>query len=95
MHYSVQQRIDLYKDGVYVEPTNAVYVNGKMQIVNPVPAEKYMPTYTNVSGTNVFAKERQKIFFAADGGSVIDLKIAPVLFVSWVVAFLQRCVIGG
>ena len=95
MHYSVQQRIDLYKDGDYVEPTNAVYVNGKMQIVNPVPAEKYMPTYANVSGTNVFAKERQKIFFAADGGSVIDLKIAPVLFVSWVVAFLQRCVIGG
>jgi parallel beta-helix repeat protein len=50
MHYSVQQRIDLYKNGNFLDPTNAKYFNGKMQLNNPVPIEKYMPTYSNVSG---------------------------------------------
>ena len=50
MHYSVQQRIDLYKNGNFLDPTNAKYVNGKMQLNNPVPIEKYLPTYSNVSG---------------------------------------------
>ena len=36
-----------------------------------------------MTGTYVFAKEKQKIFFAIDGSTTIDLKIAPVLFVSF------------
>jgi hypothetical protein len=83
MHYSVQQRIDLYKDGVYKESTNAIYVDGNMQLKNPEPLEKYIPTYQNASGTNVFMKWDQKIYFSTDGASIIDLKIAPVLFVSF------------
>lgn len=82
MHYSVQQRVDLYKDGTFVEPTNAVYVAGQMQLVAHEPLVNFMPAHNSSSGTNLFVKGNQKIYFAADGSSVIDLRIAPVLFVS-------------
>ena len=82
MTYSVSQRIDLYKDSTYVEPSNSYFVQGAMQLRSPTPRSLYVPTYQNTSGSNVFIKEDMKIYFSTDGSSVIDLKIAPVLFVS-------------
>jgi hypothetical protein len=83
MHYFVSQRIDLYNNGAYVEPINSRYVDGKMQLFKPEPIEDFMPTYSSAAGTNLFIKADQKIYFSTDGSTTIDLKIAPVLFVSF------------
>ena len=43
----------------------------------------YKPIYQNASGVNLFYKNDSKMYFAIDGSSVIDLKIAPVLYVTF------------
>ena len=82
MYYSNPQRIDVYKNGSFFPPTNADYSTGSMTTVDPsknLPA--YMPTYTNASGTNLFVKNDCKIYFSIDGSTVIDLIVAPLLYV--------------
>ena len=78
MFYSTPQRIDLYKDDVFVAPTNAYYVNGGMRVreINENNLASLKPSWRNASGTNVFYKKDFKIYFAADGSSVIDLKVS-------------------
>lgn len=61
--------------------TNAYYVNGAMSIQDPGNnISSFMPTYSNTSGTNLFVKSDQMMYFSLDGSSFIDLKIAPVLY---------------
>lgn len=82
MHYFTSQRIDLYKNDQFINASNAVYLNGRMTITDPNKnITKYMPTYMSPSGTYLYYKPDQKVYFSMDGSSVIDLKIAPVLFV--------------
>ena len=81
MHYTSPQRIDLYNDNKFIDPKNAEYVDGAMQIKKPSQSD--MPTMADTTGTNVFLKEKQKIYFTKSGLGFIDLKIAPVLFVSF------------
>ena len=42
-----------------------------------------MPTFNNVSGTNLFVKGDSRIYFTIAGGDYIDLKISPVLFLKF------------
>ena len=84
MYYFTCQRIDLYKNGQFMAPTNAEFVNGNMLIKDPsANLNYYKPTYQNASGVNLFYKNDSKMYFAIDGTSVIDLKIAPVLYVTF------------
>jgi hypothetical protein len=80
MYYFTSQRIDLYRNDTFINATNAVYVNGAMQLQDPTPLSSYMPTYSNASGSNLYVKADQMMYFSIDGSSYIDLKIAPVLF---------------
>jgi len=82
VYYFTSQRIDLYKNDSFNNPSNAIYVNGAMQLQDPSSnISSYMPTYLNVSGTNLFLKTDQMMHFSLDGSTYIDLKIAPVLFI--------------
>ena len=82
MYYFTSQRIDVYKDDLFQNATNALYLNGRMTIQDPSSnISSYMPSYSNVSGTNLYYKQDQRIHFTLDGSGYIDLKIAPVLFV--------------
>jgi hypothetical protein len=88
MHYFTSNRIDLYKNEMYVDPTNANYTNGKMflmdiQLNNSAVFDKYMPTYTNASGSNLFIRQKSKMYFSLWGNDYIDLKIAPFLYVKF------------
>lgn len=84
MHYFTSMRIDLYKNDIYIAPSNAQFSNGKMTLIDyRNNINKYMPIYMNESGTNLYVKADQKIYFAIGGGDYIDLKIAPVLFVKF------------
>jgi hypothetical protein len=84
MHYFTSMRIDLYKNDIYIAPSNAQFSNGKMTLIDfRNNINRYMPTYMNESGTNLYVKADQKIYFTISGGDYIDLKIAPVLFVKF------------
>lgn len=86
VYYFSSQRIDLYKNDQFVDPTNGAYnQDGEMIIneVNDLNRNSYLPKITNISGTNFFDKPLSQMFFIMDGSSVIDLKIAPVLFVKF------------
>ena len=82
MYYFAPERIDLYLNDTFIAPTNVDYSTGKMVIKDVTSNQSYyMPTYSSAAGTNFFSKADRKMYFAQDGSSVIDLKIAPVLFV--------------
>ena len=84
MYYYISQRIDLYLNGTYKSPTNAYFASPSNAMVlknvtNNTAA--YMPTYANASGTNLFFNKQ--MYFAMNGVDLIDLQIAPVLFLSF------------
>lgn len=82
MYYFTAQRIDLYLNDTFIAPTNADYTTGKMQIKDPGSNQTaFMPTHQSPIGTNFFSKPDRRMYFAIDGTSYVDLKIAPVLFV--------------
>jgi hypothetical protein len=84
MYYFTSNRIDLYKNNIFTDPTNAYYSNGNMILKDPSSDLKsYMPTYQNSSGTNLFVKANRKIYFAMGGSDFIDLKIASVLVIKF------------
>ena len=89
MYYFTSMRIDLYLNGVYVPPTNAYWLNTHM-LIKDVSNQLaiYMPTYNNASGVNLFYDHR--IYFSLSGGDVVDLQIAPVLFISFDVPALTE-----
>lgn len=82
MHYFTSMRIDLYLDGNYVPPSNSFYENGHMELTDPGNnVTFYKPTFNDQPGKNYYHKPDKNIYFSMSGTSVIDLKIAPVLFV--------------
>ena len=84
MYYTQAERIDAYTDGKHIIPTNAEKDSkGDILTKEPVPLRDYMPTYRNKSGTNMFLKSESRIYLSVDGLSTYDLKIAPVLVVSF------------
>lgn len=82
MYYFTSMRIDLYLNGVYIPLTNAYYIGSNM-VLRDVSNQTsmYMPTYLNVSGVNLFNDHR--LFFSMSGADVVDLQIAPVLFIGF------------
>ena len=83
MHYFTSMRIDLYLNGEYIHPSNAIIENGNMELVayNETTLHQYKPTVASTAGTNLYHKPDRKVYFTMDGPSIVDLKIAPVLYV--------------
>ena len=82
MHYFTSNRIDLYKNDRFVPPTNAHYLNGNMQLEDTTDQlEKFMPHFSNESGTNLAVRQHSKVYFTIGGGDYIDLKVTPTIFV--------------
>jgi len=82
MYYSMSMRLDVYLNGVYVQPTNAYYIGKNMVFKNVANnSAPFMPTYNSATGTNLFYKNR--IWVTMSGADVIDVQIAPVLFISF------------
>ena len=82
MHYFTSNRIDLYKNDYYVDPTNGYYIDGKLHLKDiylngSQISNSFMPTYLNMSGTNLFVRQKSKMYFSVWGRDYIDLKIAP------------------
>ena len=79
MFYYSSKRIDLYRNGVNIAPTNAYLSQGQILLRNytnsSVPS--YMPSIANASGTNFFYN--RQIYFTMQASDLIEIKIAPVL----------------
>ena len=60
MYYFTSMRIDVYKNGVYVPPTNAYYIGSNMVLKNVTNnlTSYMMPTHTSASGQNLFHNHR-------------------------------------
>jgi hypothetical protein len=85
MYYSTSNRIDLYKNGAFVAPTNAAYTNGNMILIDPniTNINNLMPTYSSPSGTNLYYKQDRKIYFSIVGADYIDLIRTTVIHVKF------------
>ncbi|CAF0814130.1 unnamed protein product, partial [Brachionus calyciflorus] len=84
MHYFTSNRIDLYKNDRFVPPTNAFYLDGKMQLSDTSSnLTAYMPSYLNSSGTNLAVRDHSKVYFTIGGSDYIDLKVTPTIFVKF------------
>jgi hypothetical protein len=82
MYYSTSNRVDLYRNGRFVEPTNADYVNGNMVLRDPQSnLNSFMPTLNSPSGTNLMYRLDRKFYFSHSGADVIELRIAPLVYV--------------
>lgn len=75
LHYFTSNRIDVYRNSTFVDPTNAVYVNGKMTLKDTSDnLTAYMPHYTNVSGTNLAVRADSKVYFTIGGENFFKRK---------------------
>lgn len=84
MHFFTSNRIDVYKNDTFINPTNAQYQNGKMILKDTTAnLDAYMPHYSNSSGTNLAVRSLSKVYFTIAGGDYIDLKITPMIFVKF------------
>ena len=86
VHYADTAKVDVYKNGVYVAPTNAISdQNGNVRLTDYASnMAKYMPTSASVSGSNLFVKEENKIYWTATGGAdYYDICVSAVLFLQF------------
>jgi hypothetical protein len=85
MYYSTSNRIDLYKNGAFVAPTNAAYTNGNMILIEPnvTNINNIMPSYSSPSGTNLYYKPDRKMYFSVAGPDYMDLIRTTVVHVKF------------
>ena len=80
VYYELCDRVDLYLNGTFVTPVNGFFINGTF-FRNSTATYSSIPTPSSESGRNYYYPLDNKIYFTADGNSVFDLKIAPVMIV--------------
>jgi hypothetical protein len=82
MYYFTSNRIDVYKNNIFVKPTNGIYQNNKLILNVPnMPAMK--PTHQNESGTNLNYRPDRKVYFTLAGGDYIDLIITQTITIKF------------
>lgn len=80
--YSTLQRLDVYRAGVYMYPTNAKLNlnNFGYKKRNPnLPDDQFQPQISSVSGTNYYDRESQLLYVVVKGNVAVDVRTAPVI----------------
>ena len=75
--YFSSQRIDVYKNGVYVKPTNADYNQaGSMILIEPNKAnfDSFMPGQASALGDNFFDRASGMAYLCVGSQPVVKLK---------------------
>ncbi|XP_070541075.1 fibrocystin-L-like [Ptychodera flava] len=85
--YATPQRLDIYRNGIYIAPTNAelsgTSFSWKAKDPN-LPDDQFMPPMdSEVSGLNYFDKELQTLYILIRGADPIDIRTTPVVIVSF------------
>jgi len=82
MHYTTSNRIDVYKNGVFMPPVNAGYRNGEIFLTNV--GSNAIPGLDSSCGTNLYYKQSSKVYFILRGSDdYIDLVRSMVVNVKF------------
>lgn len=80
--YTTPQRLDVYRAGVYIYPTNAKLdqQNFSYKKKDPnLPNDQFEPTLTSNSGANYYDRESQLLYVVVKGNVAVDIRAAPVI----------------
>ncbi len=75
--YFTSQRIDVYKNGVYVKPTNAYYNQaGSMILIEPDQAnfDSFMPGQASALGGNFFDRASGMVYLCVGAQPQVKLR---------------------
>jgi hypothetical protein len=79
LYYHSLQQIDVYANTLYVPPTNRdLRAAGLMLLDQPNGV-----SITSPAGSNFFNRTYQMAYFAIDGNSTVDVKVSPLLILSF------------
>ncbi|CAF4012065.1 unnamed protein product [Rotaria sp. Silwood2] len=79
LHYDSLQQIDIYANTMYMPPTNRdLRAPGLMLLDQPNNVTLLSP-----SGSNYFDRTSQMAYIAIDGSTMIDIKVSPLLILSF------------
>ncbi|XP_077992871.1 fibrocystin-L-like [Glandiceps talaboti] len=85
--YANPQRLDVYRNGIYIAPTNAELSGSTFtwKAKDPnLPDDQFMPPLdSQVSGLNYFDRELQTLYILIRGNEPIDIKTSPCVIVSF------------
>ena len=80
--YTTPQRLDVYRAGAYMYPTNAKldHQNFSYKKKDPnLPDDQFEPTLTSNSGANYYDRESQLLYVVVKGNVAVDIRTAPVI----------------
>ena len=81
--YNSPQRLDVYYDGQYMVPNNAeLQQDGNLQYNLDSRAEQFIPTLTNLSGSNFYDRGLKRLYILIRGDSRYEIRTTPVIQVS-------------
>ncbi|XP_075907773.1 fibrocystin-L-like [Nelusetta ayraudi] len=83
--YSKPQQFNVYVDDSLIPPTNAQWNadNTDYTLKRPVFAGQYVPELNATMGTNYFDQEYKMLKVLVRGSDPVEIRIAPVIFVSF------------
>ncbi|CAF3925163.1 unnamed protein product [Rotaria sp. Silwood2] len=79
LRYDSLQQIDVYANDIYVSPTNRDSSFSFLMLTD----QSNNVTFSSPAGSNYFNRTTQMAYFAIDGLTVIDLKISPLLVLTF------------
>ena len=80
--YNTPQRLDVYRAGVYIYPTNAKLHQQKFSYKRKdpkLPDDQFEPAVGSISGANYYDRESQLLYVVVKGSVAVDIRTAPVV----------------
>ena len=73
-----QQRLDVYVNGLFMNPNNLDFSSDDYNLLPPNPAE-HVPTLTEPNGANFFDPGSGHLYVIVKGPAVVDIKTQPIV----------------
>lgn len=80
--YNTPQRLDVYRKGVYIYPTNAmlgVRQFSYKQKDPSLPDDQFEPSLSSIGGANYYDRDKQLLYVVVRGSAAVDIWTAPVI----------------
>uniref|UniRef100_A0A7M5XJA2 G8 domain-containing protein n=2 Tax=Clytia hemisphaerica TaxID=252671 RepID=A0A7M5XJA2_9CNID len=79
--YAKPERIDVYRNGLYIAPTNGEYSGSSFNLLpkNPNNPDEFKPTMSSYNGANWFDDDTQLLYVIIKGDEPVELKVQPVI----------------
>lgn len=82
IRYTTPQRLDVYRTGAFIFPTNANFneENFSYKKKDPkLPDNQFEPTLNSISGANYYDRESHLLYVVVKGNVPVDIRTAPVV----------------